>query len=428
MSNIAIAHGPSILKNLKQVLNRLGGISRFIPSGSTVFIKPDITLPISQPVTIHPSILGYLLKACHKSGAKTIYIGFNPFDGVSSARVLQLLGIEHYIEDLGGTILTLETESYIPIEVEHPFFFTPLYVPEKLAQSDVFLSIIAPRTDVYDQVALGLRNYYDLLNDQQKHELLRSGSSIGLLDFYQTHPPTLSIWDAFYVGDGQGPFSLNSQPYHLILSSENLLAGDCIMAQMMGFELSQITILKTALEKKFYNLQQNDLNEFSRIATPHHRKCQPAIQSLQNTAEWFKVIEGNCCAGCKIALRYLLDFLSPFIAKDLKEFGGFSCFIGQNLQTNLRSLMKGVIFFGTCAIKSGINRAHHDGPFPRKYTFSFPGCPPLSLRTLESFCVDFKKWLPSLEIIEEFIRQWTGGRHYRSPSLNSDVSPNTYLE
>ena len=84
MASVSISHGNEIIKTLEESLKHLGGIHQFVEENQTVFIKPDLSLPLGPPVTIHPRILGHIVRLCLDSGANEVSIGFNPFDGVSS--------------------------------------------------------------------------------------------------------------------------------------------------------------------------------------------------------------------------------------------------------------------------------------------------------------------------------------------------------
>lgn len=421
MSKVAISSGTAVKNTFSRAIELIGGIREFVSEESTIFIKPDLTLPLTQPVSIQPLILGNIIKACWDAGAADIIIGFNPLDGVSSHQVLQLLGLDFYIQEFRASILNLETADYTPIAIDNSIFFETLQVPNKLIDSDIFISLIAPRTDVFDQLALGLRNYYDLLNDLQKQELLRTGSSKGLLDFYMMYPPHLSIWDAFYVGEGQSPFNQRAQPYNLVLASDDLLAGDFIMSQLMGFELSQIETLRIAEKKKIRGFDPHHIQLIGDPLPPHCRKLIPAIFSPSPPSEWVEIIIGEHCAGCQIALQYFLDFILRFIEKDLREFGGISCLIGATDLPLSHHFKKGLILFGKCALSSQLPQKLKRQMRNKIPIFTIPGCPPLSLRSIESFCIDFKEWLPSLELVEQFIRKWTRGRQF--PVFRDIVEP-----
>ncbi len=410
MNHVAISHGFDVIKTLMDSINKIGGMDTYIKKDSAVFIKPDLALPLGDPVTIQPLLLGNIVKACSNLGVKEISIGFNPFDGTSTKQVINLLGLDYYLKKLGATILNFENENYSSIKISNPIQFETLYIPEKLLQSDVFISLIAPRTDVYGKFALGLRNYFDLLNDRQKQLLYQSGSLNGLLDFYQIHPPHLAIWDAMVVGDGQGPFNQKIIPYNLILASNNLIAGDSVMAELMGVAPTQVEILKMAAEYKLGPIDVSDIKIIGEKINDHSKSvCKPSLSS-KNASREFEIIEEKPCLGCQVWLRYFLDLLLRFCEKELEEFGGFTCFIGELSPKVTYSLKSGVILFGDCAISSNLEINFKDKNQRKKNFFKFPGCPPLNLRGIEKFCLDFKEWIPSLEIIEEFIRKWTIGR------------------
>lgn len=416
MTTVAISHGINPIQNLEECINNLSGMKQFLPEDSSVFIKPDLTLPLGPPVTIQPQVLGHIVKLCRNIGAKEVYIGFNPFDGISSKQLLKLLGLDFYLEELGATILTLENESYSSVKIENPIFFKEIFIPEKLIQSDVFISFVAPRTDIFGEFALGLKNYFDLLMDAQKQQLLQSGSLNGLLDFYKKFPPQLTIWDAMDIGEGQGPFNQKAVPYNLILASADLLAGDSIVTKLMGNDPSQVEVMDIADINQLGVVKLEDITIIGEDLANHCKNLKKSIISSQNISDSLDIIEETPCPGCQICLRYILDFLLRFIEKDLKESGGQSIFLGKFMNNLTYTIDKPGILFGNCAISSNLHIEFTNKAQKKKILFRFPGCPPLNLRSLEKFCLDFKESYPSLEIVEEFIRKWTVGRLNKNPS------------
>jgi uncharacterized protein (DUF362 family) len=427
MAVVAISHGTNVIDLLEDSLEKLGGISQFIQEGNSVFIKPDLMVPLGPPSTVQPLVLSHVVRLCRQAGAKEVYIGCNPFDEISSKQLFKLLGLDYYLEKVGGKILILEEEPYSEVKISNPIYFDTLFLPEKLKNSDVFISVVAPRTEVFGEYALGINNYLGLLNDKQKHQLIQAGSVNGLLDFFKSHPPQLTIWDAMTVGEGEGPFNQRAVPYNLILASSDLLAGDAIMAQLMGLKPQEVGLLKLASERQLGSIIPHEISIQGIELTEHCKNIRSPLLSSKNISEWFDIIEGPLCPGCQICLRYFLDFLLRFIAKDLKDFGGFTCFIGKIPPDLTAHLKTGVILFGNCARSSNIPIPFVNKIQKKKFFFEFSGCPPLNLRLLEKFCLDFKEWLPSLEFIEEFIRKWTGGRQFKSYQVSSEMKSQEFI-
>ncbi len=413
MRSVAISSGNNIKVMVERCLTNLGGLNQIIRPDQTVFIKPDLSLPLGPPITIHPQILGYIVKSCIDLGAKEVYIGFNPFDGISSDQLLTLLGLKYYLTELNATLLNLEQEKFISVEISDPIYFETLYVPEKLMKSDVLISLVAPRTDVFGEYALGVKNYFGLLNDEQKQQILRTGTINGLLDYFKIKPPQLTIWDAMIIGEGQGPFNQRAVPYNLILSSTDLIVGDSVIARLMGLNPLQSELFKLVVDRHLGTIESDHITIIG-DELPNGNPIQKATILTRDFSEQFEIIEGDTCPGCRICLQYLLDFLLRFIKKDLREFGGFSIFLGK-LPSDIKYKLKtGVLIFGNCALSSNFHIEFKNKTQKKKQFFTFPGCPPLNLRLVEKFCLNFKEWLPSLEIIEEFVRNWTKGRRYIS--------------
>ncbi len=414
MTKVVVTAGTDVIQTLELALDKLGGIKQFFKKDYTVFIKPDLELPLGPPTTIQPLILGHIVKIFHDLGAKSIYIGSNPFDGVSTEQIVKLLGLDYCIQNLGGTFLQIEKESYTKVSIEDPIFFESIQVPDKLLQSDLFVSLVAPRTDMFGIFSLALKNYFGLLNDVQKQKIFQTGRLEGLVDYFKAFPPNLIIWDAWNVGNGQSIFNQKALPYNLILTSTDLIAGDSIMNSLMGHDPEQNKILKLAADRGLGTISMSKINIIGENLAEHQKSIPLPSPQINNPSKCLDIIEGEPCHGCQICLQYFLDFLLYFIDKDLKEFGGFTCFIGKNLLNQSYNLKSGVIVFGDCAISHIKSMKLESKIKNKKYLFKFSGCPPLNLRLLEKFCLYFKEWLPSLEIIEEFIRRWTIGRRFRA--------------
>ena len=64
---------------IKIIIDNLGGIEKFVSSGQTVFLKPNLVAPMEPEkcATTHPAVVHAVAKLCKSIGAKVI-IGDSP--------------------------------------------------------------------------------------------------------------------------------------------------------------------------------------------------------------------------------------------------------------------------------------------------------------------------------------------------------------
>ena len=76
---IAIAKGPTPEEITKSVINKLGGMKRFVSRGDIVAIKPNLSFarPPEQAATTNPQVIKTIVELCYEAGAKKVRLTDN---------------------------------------------------------------------------------------------------------------------------------------------------------------------------------------------------------------------------------------------------------------------------------------------------------------------------------------------------------------
>lgn len=412
MTIVAVAHRNNIKDATLRVIELLGGMKKFVHEGQTVFIKPDLSTPIGSPASTDPLVIGTIAKLCFEAGAKKVFVGDNPFGGISSKALFKFTGLDDYLENLGVTVKYLEKEIYESKRVPNYKVLEEIELPKCVLDSDVLISIPTLRTDILSDVALSIKNLHGLLNDEQYYQIYKKRIHEGLIDILKVIKPNLVIMDSFISGEGQGPFKLSGIETQLSIGSIDPVAIDSIASILMGYEPFDIKNIKLAHDS---NLGNGNTDKISIIGDELKKFDFKRAKLISDENKILKIHQKDCCEGCLASFRIFTDLMDIFLGKELEKYGGFTCLLGENSKEVFQT--KGVILFGDCAIYPQIS---FDKKKKKKIRKSYriqeiPGCPPVDLKIFEKIALNFKDKIPAFEFINEIIKRWTKGRKLKIP-------------
>jgi len=330
MATVALATGDSQYKTTFKAVEMLGGMDKFVKKGDKVFIKPNLMLFTGPPTTTSPIVLGALVKMCKKAGAKEIAVGDISIVGTSSKAQMEFSGIKDYVSRLGDEkckVTPFFIEDKLTDEQELAQYFKlvknpkakelpELYVPKVLMEADVFIDVPVAKTHDYTDVTLGLKNMHGMFHNSQKRashgpEKSFSQKIIDMLTIDDAYP-NLVVTDAWYAGEGEGPYFMTFRPLRLIAASEDVVANDAIVSYIMGFDPMKINMIRMAHEQGLGTADMKNIKvtgedpEKYRIPDLKH----PNLDYNYTYSPKIKAFIGHVYGdegrhGCVMALRYI---------------------------------------------------------------------------------------------------------------------------
>src|SRR5919204_463984 len=96
-----------VYRLVKEALDLLGGIERFVRPGQTVFIKPNQTLfyLTDQGVTTDPWVVAGLARLALEAGATRAQVGDMPGAGITPKEVMSITGVEAAARKVGADVV-----------------------------------------------------------------------------------------------------------------------------------------------------------------------------------------------------------------------------------------------------------------------------------------------------------------------------------
>ena len=297
----------NMLRNqLQELLEPLGGISRFVRPGQRVLLKPNL-LAAKTPeaaVTTHPAVVQAVAELVQQAGGEVL-IGDSPGIG-SLEKVAEKSGIMAAAQAVGARLVAFQATARISAGGT----FRQLELSKDYLEADVVINLPKLKTHEMMTLTCGVKNLYGTVVGAAKAGLhLTAGRSRELfagllLEIAQARPVALTIVDGVLAMEGNGPNSGTPRQLGWLLAGANPIAVDLVAARLVGIPTELLPVEQEALRRHLPGSRWEEL-ELSGVP----------LDAIQPP---FKLPEGlDVQFGLPRFLRNLLrDHLTPLPAAD----------------------------------------------------------------------------------------------------------------
>lgn len=243
-------------RGVHESLAMLGGMAACVKKGDRVVIKPNYVSRKNpaEAATTHPQILRAVIaeaQACggivtvaespggpyNKSALKVVYDGCGAYDAIA------------------GTEAELNFDTEFE-EVEFPEGHTLKKFPiiKPILDADVIISLAKLKTHAMTSYTGAVKNLYGTIPGTYKAELHfrlndRRAFCSMLVDLCECVKPTLSIMDAVWGMEGNGPTAGESRHIGLVMASANAHALDLAACKLIDYRPDEVDTVKFAEER-----------------------------------------------------------------------------------------------------------------------------------------------------------------------------------
>ena len=241
-----------IQTSLKEALDLLGGLDKFVFPNDKVLIKPNMVEAIhpDKAVTVHPEVLRALIKELKKIDVQSIYVGDSP--GYQTAKkVGEISGIL--------AVCTEENIELIEFDTSKQFHNPEALLIKKLELTDIItnvdkiISLAKMKTHSFMGTSGTVKNLFGMVVGPAKaqfHLRLQKQMDFAsmLIDIHDATKPILSIIDGVVGMEGAGPRNGNPKKTNLLIASSCAFAADEVMRATMGFNEKEIPLSQVAIK------------------------------------------------------------------------------------------------------------------------------------------------------------------------------------
>ena len=249
----------NVLRAVREAVDLIGGIERFVTFGEKVLIKPNLLSPHppEHAVTTHPAVVEAVVGLAAASGARCV-IGDCPSiradTPVGYEHLLRVTGMADVLQRTGATSLRLD-ERRMEREVPDARVFRSITLTEALNGGEALISVCKFKTHELTLLSGAVKNLFGLIPGRRKVQYhLQAGSNPEmfaqiLVDLLRAVRPTLSIMDGIVGMDGQGPAAGRRRTFGVIIASSDPVALDAVACAAAGVDPMEIPTLRLAHEQ-----------------------------------------------------------------------------------------------------------------------------------------------------------------------------------
>ena len=244
---------------LDGIFKMIGGLENHIRNAKRILLKPNLLSPTdpSLAVTTHPDFIKAVIYAIKKAGGDNCSIIIADSPGVSTPHTSKDLKNLYKVcgllplEKIKGVTLNLDT-TFSLVSFKDARVLKQLEIINPVLDADFVINLPKFKTHSLTRVSGAVKNMYGIIHGRTKTLLHAKFIDIiqfndMLLDIYLGNMPGINIMDGVLGLEGEGP-GASGKPRNagLILGGTNAIAIDTVMASIMGFESSEIPLIRCA--------------------------------------------------------------------------------------------------------------------------------------------------------------------------------------
>ncbi len=370
-----------IKQALQDLIDKLGGVERYVKAGQTVAIKPNIVSDhglkkdgtVVGGVVTDKRLVKALVELLLPVAGKVMITEGSSINRSATSKMFAHYGYDEIValDPEKVTLVDLNTDQLVERSVPRGKRMQSRQIPVSLQQADVIISLPVMKIHFAAVVSLSIKNLQGAVPPLEKYMSHFFGLWQSLVNISHLIKPDLIIIDGITGLEDFGPISGTPKTMNVLIAGSNPVAVDAVSMRVMGIEPRESPPVLLAYMQGFGPIE-NDMIEI--IGPSPEELCDPFIQPQLNlnSGRDFCVHVGGACSGCQAYLHFTLSKLRkadpldegrqlidrPFAKK-------VNVYLGPNLGKEINPEETN-IFMGVCQQHNAHLGLH------------LPGCPPHS--------------------------------------------------
>lgn len=301
---------------VRELLEALPGLHSVRP-GARVLLKPNLInpLPPDHACCTHPQVIRAVARFCCDAGWQVL-VADEPGYALtgSPAEIYQATGIAHALQNLPLELDLLKRGGYRKVPVPRALRTQEVSIAARVLDADLIINLPKCKTHQQTLYTGAIKNMFGAVAPKERIALHTLGTyqalCESLADCFSACVPHVSLMDAVIGMEGKGPSHGTPRPIGFLAASEDSVALDAVVADTVGFRISELRTLTAAADKGLgvANLAQIQVQG----EDPDHFRCvlqrPPAgirrgfprwVGRLIRNAIWVRpVVEPHTCIRC----------------------------------------------------------------------------------------------------------------------------------
>jgi uncharacterized protein (DUF362 family) len=240
LPGLAMAYNPDPSVALRQALDAVGGIKRFVAPGEKVTIKPNVgwDRTPAQAANTNPELVAEMVSQCLSAGAREVVVSDVTCN--DARRCFLRSGIREAAEKAGAHVALASEEDYILADLGGQLL-TSWPVLKHFVDTDRLINMPIVKHHSLSGCTIGMKNLYGIIGGRRNQLHQKIDQSI--VDLATFARPTLTVVDATHVlmrGGPQGGSLDDVEQPNCVLCSTDQVAADARAVEFLGRTADQI--------------------------------------------------------------------------------------------------------------------------------------------------------------------------------------------
>jgi uncharacterized protein (DUF362 family) len=306
-----------IKKGLENLIEKLGGLNKFVKEGQSVVLKPNLVSDhglrdgvkkggIATDIRVMQAMVELLAPVAGK-----IIIA----EGSSINRSETMKIFEHYgfdkIEALYPekvSLVDLNSDECVEKAIPDGRRLEKRNVPKTLLDADVIINMPVLKLHFAAGASLSIKNFQGAIPPLEKYKVHFFGLWQNLINTYKIIMPDLIIMDGLYGQEDFGPVSGSPRKMDLLIGGTNPVAVDTVALKIMGLEVEDSPPVLMACHEGLGPVEWDRIEVRGPSVDEVSQHFKRPLLNLES-GRCFKIHEGEACSGCKGYLHFVLNKL-----------------------------------------------------------------------------------------------------------------------
>lgn len=375
--------GKTVYDTVKEALDRIGGIGRFLRPGQSVILKPNYTgnVPEDTGGVTSLAVLEGIIRMVKEAGAGSVTIleGCGTI-ALGTQKIYENLGVDELARRYGVTLLDANLQPMCVRSSTRFQELSQIEVAEQIFDGSLVINIPVMKTHPLVGVTVAMKNMNGLLSPYDKRHFHDLNLRKAIVEYHLVLPSYLTIVDGLTGMEGMGPVEGMPVLMNLVLAGKNPVAVDAVAARIMGFDPEEIAYLRYAVQAGLGPVAEQEIEICGSPVAEVQKKFAPAIPER---AEYPGVtiqeeLSETNCIGCRAVMSIALNRIKA--AGDLPGFTGMHVLINRTPDQEIQLAEDERLFcIGMCA------KGYYDSHRGDSRVCYVPGCAPAGLTVEDAF-------------------------------------------
>ncbi len=233
---LVVTRGSDAEQMVRQGMQALGGMERFMKSGADVIIKPNICVgyySFEYAATTNPWVVAALVKMCLESGAKRVRVMDYPFGGTGE-QCYKISGIADLVTAAGGEMEVMSSLKFVEMDIPDAVRLKRASIYQDVLTTDLLINVPIAKNHGMAKLTLGLKN---LMGTMLNRESIHPSFEKNLVDLATIVRPQLTIIDGIRTLMANGPTGGNLDDVKIqntLIFSHDIVAADSYATRLFG--------------------------------------------------------------------------------------------------------------------------------------------------------------------------------------------------